>query len=614
MRRAKLLLPSALTLASSFSAMADKPNILWIITDDQRPDAIEAYNRATTGKSESALGYVSSPNTDRLAEEGVLFTHAYCNSPMSTPSRASMHSGRYPFRTGHYKFTSNQTAGHTRPTTSQTLREYGYGTAMFGKTGWGIRSTKGDKPFFDYMVEINQAIKNNGFGNMVKGKYGSKYTFVDGVLQVIYSSECVQLPNGQTIEYYIQREDGNISEEDKATRAKYEKDFDILRAYTRINKCLILGGENTQPAEKMCDSYLTREFENYLKNQDASFKTLGGKDAQGADSKRPLFVNLSYTWPHTPVLPPKEIRDKFKKKKYNIPSFSTDELSNFPPQLVMLYNECKTDQFTDKEKLQAIQDYYAFCAYGDELIGQSVEAFKEYCKKNNQEYLIVFTIGDHGWHLGEQGIMAKFGPWRNSIQNATIVVSSDKSKYPASSVNNDIVEYVDFAATILAGAGVDIKDAKYDYLDGTDLAEVIADPKGTHRDYTIGELNVVCGHRAFMRSKEFAFSMRSRDRWEESKADNINYDVKWALNCDRPKAEMALYDLRVDPSERVNLADDNRYRALADWFRVKLGTIVLGDGRVEADWSKPNCYSLSNFAAGADNKKLDIPKNLIPEI
>ncbi len=594
--------------------MADQPNILWIITDDQRPDAIEAYNRATTGVSESALGYVSSPNTDRLAEEGVLFTHAYCNCPMSTPSRASMHSGRYPFRTGHYKFTSNQTADHTRPTTSQTLRDLGYGTAMFGKAGWGIRSTPGDKPFFDYTAEVNQAIVSNGLGNMVKGTYGNKFTFVDGVLQVIYTSECVKLPSGETVEYYVQRQDGDISEEDRAKRAKYEEDFDILRAYTRINKGLILGGENTQPADKMCDSYLTQEFKSYLENQDKSFKTLGGKDAQGADSKRPVFVNLSYTWPHTPVLPPKEIRDKFKTKEYDIPTFSTDELSNFPPQLVMLYNECKTDQFTDEEKLQAIRDYYAFCAYGDELIGQSVEAFKEYCRKNNQEYLIVFTIGDHGWHLGEQGIMAKFGPWRNSLQNATIVVSSDKNKYPANTINNDIVEYVDFAATILAGAGADLKDSKYDYLDGTNLADVIADPEGTHRDYAIGELNVVCGHRAFMRSKEFAFSMRSRDKWDESNEDNINYDIKWALNCDRPKAEMALYDLRVDPLEKVNLADDIRYRALADWFRVKLGTIVLGDGRVEADWSKPNCYSLSNFAAGADNKKLDIPEELIPEL
>ena len=39
-----------------------QPNILWIITDDQRADALECYNKATTGKSESSLGYVMSPD------------------------------------------------------------------------------------------------------------------------------------------------------------------------------------------------------------------------------------------------------------------------------------------------------------------------------------------------------------------------------------------------------------------------------------------------------------------------------------------------------------------------------------------------------------------------
>ena len=57
----------------------------------------------------------------------------------------------------------------------------------------------------------------------------------------------------------------------------------------------------------------------------------------------------------------------------------------------------------------------------------------------------------------------------------------------------------------------------------------------------------------------------------------------YALTCDRPKADMALYDLRVDPLEKNNLANHHAYAALADWFRQKLGNIVLGDGRVECD-------------------------------
>ena len=135
----KVLFISTTGLFSLNSLAQNKPpNILWIITDDHRADALECYNRATTSKSESALGYVMSPHIDELCSEGTLFTAAYCNSPMCTPSRSSMQTGRYPFRSGHYKFASHQETDIARPTVSQVLREYGYGTAVLGKTGWGI--------------------------------------------------------------------------------------------------------------------------------------------------------------------------------------------------------------------------------------------------------------------------------------------------------------------------------------------------------------------------------------------------------------------------------------------------------------------------------------------
>ncbi|SHM52968.1 sulfatase-like hydrolase/transferase [Flavobacterium saccharophilum] len=64
---------------------AQQTNILWIVTDDQRPDALECYNLATRGEKESAFGYVSSPNINKLADEGVMFVNAYTNSPICGP-------------------------------------------------------------------------------------------------------------------------------------------------------------------------------------------------------------------------------------------------------------------------------------------------------------------------------------------------------------------------------------------------------------------------------------------------------------------------------------------------------------------------------------------------
>ena len=77
-------------LSTEFSlrsnAMKKKPNILWICTDQQRYDTL------------SVLGnrYIRTPALDRLAEQGVVFTHAFAQSPVCTPSRASFLTGRYP--------------------------------------------------------------------------------------------------------------------------------------------------------------------------------------------------------------------------------------------------------------------------------------------------------------------------------------------------------------------------------------------------------------------------------------------------------------------------------------------------------------------------------------
>ena len=77
---------------------------------------------------------------------------------------------------------------------------------------------------------------------------------------------------------------------------------------------------------------------------------------------------------------------------------------------------------------------------------------------------------------------------------------------------------------------------------------------------------------------------------------------------------MSLYDLRIDPLERVNVAYQENYEELAAFFRNKLGNIILGDRRVECDWSKENKFHISNFAAGAHDRKLDIPEKIIPAI
>jgi len=98
-----------------------RPNVLLIYTDQQRWDTIRAGGNAL----------MHTPNLDRLVDRGVLFDHAYVNSPVCMPSRASMLSGLYPSVTG-VPCNGVEMPAHV-PVVPQFLKSYGYRTANIGK-------------------------------------------------------------------------------------------------------------------------------------------------------------------------------------------------------------------------------------------------------------------------------------------------------------------------------------------------------------------------------------------------------------------------------------------------------------------------------------------------
>ena len=100
----------------------NRPNILWICTDQQRYDTIHALGNEQ----------IRTPNLDRLAAEGVAFTRAYTQSPICTPSRASFLTGRYP-STVHVNRNGNAHYNHSVPLITRTLADLGYDCGLVGK-------------------------------------------------------------------------------------------------------------------------------------------------------------------------------------------------------------------------------------------------------------------------------------------------------------------------------------------------------------------------------------------------------------------------------------------------------------------------------------------------
>ena len=100
----------------------DRPNILWICTDQQRYDTIAALGNP----------HVSTPNIDSLVRDGVAFERAYCQSPICTPSRASFLTGMYPSSL-RVNRNGNPTFPDFPPLISKRLADAGYTCGLIGK-------------------------------------------------------------------------------------------------------------------------------------------------------------------------------------------------------------------------------------------------------------------------------------------------------------------------------------------------------------------------------------------------------------------------------------------------------------------------------------------------
>ncbi len=115
-----------------------KPNFIIILTDDQ------GYGDLSCMGSD----YVQTPNLDKIAENGVLFTNWYSSAPVCSPSRASLLTGKYPANAGVRSILAgHRTATGLHPsvtTIASALKQFGYQTAMFGK--WHLGVAQGSRP------------------------------------------------------------------------------------------------------------------------------------------------------------------------------------------------------------------------------------------------------------------------------------------------------------------------------------------------------------------------------------------------------------------------------------------------------------------------------------
>lgn len=166
-----VLLVASLFTALPSPAAASRPNLIFLLTDDHRQDALGAYGNAL----------IHTPQLDRMAAEGVTFNRAFVTTAICMTSRASILAGQYAARHGIWRFDTGFTPGQLAQTYPGMLKAAGYRTGFIGK--WGVGSPPTN--FFDF---------NTGFPG--QGSYLLKVNGADRHLDSVLGDQALEFLAG----------------------------------------------------------------------------------------------------------------------------------------------------------------------------------------------------------------------------------------------------------------------------------------------------------------------------------------------------------------------------------------------------------------------------------
>ena len=307
-------------------AAKKKPrNVLFIAVDDLRP-MLGCYGDKTA----------VTPNIDRLAKQGMVFNHAYCQQAVCNPSRASLMTGR-------------------RPDTTRV---------------WDLKAHFRDA--LPDVVTLPQYFKNNGCHARSIGKifHGGGPPAKD---PPSWSEEALHDTTRDASGRYALPK--NLA--GKGLKRDSNESADVP--------------DSTYIDGIVCEDAL------------AALRTLKSREA-------PFFLAVGFRKPHLPFCAPKKYWDLYQRDE--IPPPASDSHPEGAPELAVRswkelegYRDIPDDGLLSKEKAAELRHgYYACVSYVDALTGRLLDELERLGLKENT---VVILWGDHGFHLGEQGLWAK---------------------------------------------------------------------------------------------------------------------------------------------------------------------------------------------------------------
>jgi len=479
-----------------------RPNVLFIAVDDLRPE-LGCYG----------MKHVISPNIDRLASEGTVFTRAYCQSGVCNPSRASLLTGLRPDTIGVWDLDT-----HFRDIVPDvtTLPEH------FGNNGY--HSTAIGKIYHNILPDPQS--------------WSEDKMYIEGYP---YDPDAVYCDEGNL--QYIEHRKAEITAAGRQDRCIDE----FGQWYLKANATEM----PDVPDEAYYDGAQTAVAVERLGE-------LAGRD-------EPFFFGVGYYRPHLPFNAPLKYWQMYDRDAIplaendyppiNVPSMAMNTLRELNGYADMRHVRNPLEgKLADDDARLLKHGYLASVTYVDTQVGKLLDRLDELGIRDNT---IVILWGDHGWKLGEHASWCKMTNFEIDTR-APLIISAPGEAFERAACSR-LVEFVDVYPTLCELAGIPIRGE----LEGESLVGLLRDPSGPGRAAAFSQ---------FLRSGIWRGEDGQDYMGYAMRTDEFRY-VEWYNWQSQTLAARELYDHRVDSQENENIAGYLRNTCLVEELSRRLETV-----------------------------------------
>lgn len=483
----------------------DRPNIVFIMSDDHAYQAISAYSDKL----------INTPNIDRIAKEGMLFTNASVTNSICAPSRATILTGKHTHI--HGKIDNIFPFDTTNITFPQILNNNGYQTAMFGKLHFG----NNPKGIDEFKILPGQ------------GDY--------------YNPEFITDQGDTTIMGYVTDIITDLTLDWLDNRRDEEKPFMLFYLHKAPHREWI-------PAQRHYQEFTTRTFPE----PETLFDDYEGRGTAAKEAEMNLLKHMTVSADnkiYPEVAKELEIKEMSEwgfnvfKSKYS--RFTEEQRQQWDSvygpinkEFKEKYPDMSDEDFMRWKYQRYMQDYLGCIAAVDEGVGRVLD----YLEKNGlSENTIVVYTSDQGFYLGEHGWFDKRFIYDESFKTPLMIKWPNKIK--PGSVTTEMVQNLDFAQTFLDAAGI---KAPVDMQGESLMPLLTGETEKWNRDAVYYHYYEYPGFHMVKRHYGIVT--------EEYKLAHFYYNID----------EWELYDRKKDPLELNNVYHDPQYSEIVAELTQKL--------------------------------------------